>query len=218
MENNYEYAGAKFKVVNGIIQLNNQLPTNTTMKNNDNEESKQDVTKQDKKPKPTIKVAKPVKSTKSVPIKQAKPSKPTKQAIKQEENEEASVTATAVAEAEAAPTPADDATDATGKQEAQNDQPSKKPKAKRERKTDIIRTVKAPFDPMAEGWKPTCKFGTAMKRAKKWLTRWKGSKDDEKKARYYRAAIGFSLRAIEKASNEAETIEAKELNEAITNA
>lgn len=210
-----EYAGVKFKIVNGIIQLNNQLPTTTNTMNNNNEENEQDVTKQDKKAKPTIKVAKPVKSSKSVPIKQAKPKK---QAIKQEQNEEASVTATAVHEAEAAPTPADDATDATGKQEAQNDKPAKKPKSKRERKTDIIRTVKAPFDPMNESWKPTCKFGTAMKRAKKWLTRWKGSKDEEKKARYYRAAIGFSLRAIEKASNEAETIEAKELNEAITNA
>lgn len=210
-----EYAGAKFKIVNGIIQLDNQLPPTNMSNNTNNEENKKDVNKQDKKAKPTIKVAKPVKSSKSVPIKQVKPKK---QAIKQEENEEASVTATAVAEAEAAPTPADDATDATGKQEAPNDQPSKKPKAKRERKTDIVRVVKAPFDPMADGWKPTCKFGTAMKRAKKWLTRWKGSKDDEKKARYYRAAIGFSLRAIEKASTEAETIEAKELNEAITNA
>jgi hypothetical protein len=209
MENEHEFAGAKFKIVNGIIQLNNQSPTNNT--NMSTNETKKE-TKKDKKATPTIKVAKPVKSTKSVPI------KPTKKAIKQEEVADDNVTATAVQEVEAAPTPADDATDAEGKQEAPNDQPSTKPKSKRERKTDIIRTIKAPFDPMAEGWKPTCKFGTAMKRAKKWLTRWKGSKDDEKKARYYRAAIGFVTRAIEKASNEVETNEAKELNEAITNA
>jgi len=212
------YAGAKFKIVNGIIQLNNQpnsQPTKNMTNNTDNEPTEE----------PTIKVAKPVKSKKQAPIKRqpteaidmgtgkvVKLKATPKPKASPKPKKEASATApqspaTAVEEAEAAPTPAEEQTDATEEQEGDTEEKATTSKGKRD--------VKAPFNPMDPNWKPTCKFGTAMKRAKKWYSRWKESKDDEKRAKYFRAASGFAQRAIEKASNEAETLEATALSETI---
>lgn len=215
------YAGAKFKIVNGIIQLNNQpsQPTqpNKTMSNeNENNETTE----------PTIKVAKPMKSKKPTPDKRGKvitdaidmgtakvvkvKTKVSKPTTKPKKDAKATATQSPVASvevAEAAPAPAIEETDATEEQDTDNDTQEVSPKGKRD--------VKAPFNPMDPNWKPTCKFGTAMKRAKKWYSRWKESKDAEKRAKYFRAASGFAQRAIEKASNEAETLEAKSLSDTI---